>query len=162
MGNYATTTITNTTASISNGIRSYWRDIPDDRRYSDYHTWIKIDGVIGTIGISDHAQRAIGKVTYVGFPDKGAQFDRDDVFGNVVSGDEVDRELVCPMSGEVIEINPILEDKQSLGLINTAPYDDGWILKIRVQSLDQFGNLKTSEEYRKYVKIEPPSSMTRR
>ncbi|XP_070574779.1 glycine cleavage system H protein-like [Ptychodera flava] len=125
--------------------------ILDDRRYTDKHEWIKLDGDVGTVGISDYAQDLLGEVVYVNLPDLGATFDQEDEFGAVESV-KAASELYCPMSGEVVEVNSALEDKPSL--INSSPYDEGWVMKIKIESPEQFNELKDSTSYGKFLEEE--------
>ncbi|XP_077982589.1 glycine cleavage system H protein-like [Glandiceps talaboti] len=121
---------------------------PADRRYTEKHEWVKLDGDIGTVGITSYAQDSLGEVVYVGLPDIGSAFDVDDEFGTVESV-KAASELYCPVAGEVVEVNSALEDEPSL--INNSPYDDGWVMKLKLDAPEQLKDLKDAEEYKKFV-----------
>lgn len=103
-------------------------NVRDDRRYAESHEWVKVDGDIATIGISDYAQHALGDIVYVDLPEVGDEFAAGDVFGAVESV-KAASDLICPVSGEVIEINEDLEDAPEK--INQDAFDS-WIIKIRM------------------------------
>ncbi|CAH3193813.1 unnamed protein product, partial [Porites evermanni] len=93
-----------------------------ERKYSKEHEWITMDGVIGTIGITDYAQNQLGDVVYVDLPEEGQTFNEGDSFGAVESVKAVS-EVYSPLTGEVTEINSKLKDKPEL--VNKSPYEDG-------------------------------------
>lgn len=125
---------------------------PEDSRYAKSHEWIHIDGDVGTIGITDYAQKELGDVVFVELPAVGTELDANDELGSIESVKAVS-ELFVPVGGEIVEVNELLTDKPDL--INTDPYGDGWMVKIKLKSPDEFEDLLMSaEEYDEYVEKE--------
>jgi glycine cleavage system H protein len=108
--------------------------IPADLKYTTDHEWIRVDGDVATVGITAYAAEAIGDVVYLELPDTGATINAGSVCGEIESTKSVS-DLLAPANGEVVETNDLaVEDP---GLVNTDPYGDGWLIKIRVtQDLD--------------------------
>jgi len=106
--------------------------IPEDLRYTDAHEWVRDlgDGVV-RIGITDHAQTQLGDVVFVQLPDEGATVATGDAVGEVESTKSVS-DLYAPVSGTVTAVNPALADTPEL--VNSGPYDDGWMIEVRVSS----------------------------
>ena len=102
--------------------------VMDDRRYAESHEWVKIDGDIATIGISDYAQHALGDIVYVDIPEVGDEMSAGDVFGAVESV-KAASDLICPVSGEVVEINEELEDAPEK--VNADAFET-WIIKVKI------------------------------
>ncbi len=123
-------------------------NIPEDLQYTKSHEWIRIDGEIATIGITDHAQDELGDVVFVELPDEGATFDAGESFGTVESVKAVS-DLYTPVGGEVVEVNSALEDAPEN--INEDPYGEGWIVRLR--TTDE-ADLLSPEEYEKVVEEE--------
>jgi len=124
---------------------------PDDLRYTRSHEWVRLDGEVGTIGITDHAQKELGEIVYLELPDVGHVYDADQEFGTVESVKAVS-ELFVPVSGEVVDIN-----KQAVaepGIVNDDPFGDGWLIKLKVSSDGEVHKLMSAEEYAAYVKEE--------
>jgi len=117
-------------------------------RYSDQHEWIKLDGNVGTVGISDYAQNALGDVVYVEMPEVGASFAKDDEVA-VVESVKAASEIYAPVGGEIVKINSAVEDDPSL--VNTSPMDDGWFFKLRVEDPSAVEQLMTEDEYQSFV-----------
>jgi len=122
---------------------------PEDNRYAKSHEYVHLDGDIGTIGITEYAQKELGDVVFVELPQVGAELELGDELGSIESAVS---ELFSPVSGEVIEVNELLADKPEL--INTDPYGDGWMIKIRCKSVDETDVLMNAEEYEEYVEKE--------
>lgn len=101
--------------------------VMDDRRYAESHEWVKIEGDIATIGISDYAQHALGDIVYVDMPEVGDEMAAGDVFGAVESV-KAASDLICPVSGEVVEINEELEDAPEK--VNADAFET-WIIKVK-------------------------------
>ena len=124
---------------------------PDDRHYSKSHEWIRVEGDVGTIGITDHAQKELGEVVFVDLPDVGEIFDADQEFGTIESVKAVS-ELVLPVAGEILEINKVLGDEP--GAVNEDPHGDGWLVKVKVTSDDLLHGLMSAADYEKFVEEE--------
>jgi glycine cleavage system H protein len=110
-----------------------------------------MEGEIGTIGITDYAQKELGDVVFVELPQVGTQLDQGDELGSIESVKAVS-ELFTPVSGEVIEINEALAEKPEL--VNTDPYGDGWMIRIRLSQPVEVDEMMTAEEYDEYIERE--------
>ncbi len=104
-------------------------NIPADLKYTKEHEWIAVAGDIATVGITDHAQTALGDVTFVDLPKAGDMFAAHDVFGTVESV-KAASDLYCPISGEIVEANDALN--ASPELVNSDPYGAAWMIKIKI------------------------------
>ena len=121
-------------------------NVPEDLHYSKDHEWVRVDGNIATIGITDYAQNSLGDVVYVELPDVGASYEAGQPFGAVESV-KAASDLYVPVGGEVIEVNAPLLDQPEL--LNSDPYGDGWLIKIKLAQ--GVGALMSAEAYEKYV-----------
>jgi glycine cleavage system H protein len=124
---------------------------PEDLLLSKEHEWLRILDSIGTIGISDHAQKELGEIVYVELPKVGTKFDNGETFGNVESVKAVS-ELFMPASGEVVEINEELGAAPEK--INEDPYGEGWMIRVRLTNTEDTADLMSAEEYDDYIKEE--------
>lgn len=124
---------------------------PEDSRYAKSHEYIHVEGNIGTIGITDYAQKELGDVVFVELPQVGSQLEMGDELGSIESVKAVS-ELFSPVTGEVVEINEALADKPDL--INSDPYGDGWMVRVKLSTPDEVEELMTSDDYEDYVKKE--------
>lgn len=124
---------------------------PEDSRYAKSHEYVHPEGEIGTIGITEYAQKELGDVVFVELPQVGTQLEFGDELGSIESVKAVS-ELFSPVSGEVVEVNEALADKPEL--VNTDPYGDGWMIKIRMTAQDELDDLMTPEDYEDYIKLE--------
>ena len=122
---------------------------PKELRYTKEHEWVSIDNNIATIGITDHAQGQLGDIVFVELPDLERSINQDDVFG-VVEAVKTVADLFAPVSGKIIEINSDLEE--SPDLINSDPYESGWIIKTAVDNLDEYNNLMSNLDYEDFIK----------
>tara|TARA_Y100000746_G_scaffold72807_1_gene60868 strand:- start:631 stop:1008 length:378 start_codon:yes stop_codon:yes gene_type:complete len=122
---------------------------PKELRYTKEHEWVSIDNNIATIGITDHAQGQLGDIVFVELPDLESSINQDDVFG-VVEAVKTVADLFAPVSGKIIEINSDLEE--SPDLINSDPYESGWIIKTAVENLDEYNNLMSNLDYEDFIK----------
>jgi glycine cleavage system H protein len=124
---------------------------PTDLLFTKEHEWLRIDGEIGTVGISDHAQKELGDVVYVELPKSGDRFDSGGAFGSIESVKAVS-ELFMPVAGEVVEVNDELGSAPEK--INADPYGVGWILRIRLTNKSETADLMSAEEYDEFTKEE--------
>jgi len=124
---------------------------PEDSRYAKSHEYVHVEGDVGTIGITDYAQKELGDVVFVELPAVGTQLDAVDELGSIESVKAVS-ELFTPVSGEVVEVNERLREKPEL--INTDPYGDGWMVRIRMTDPSEVNELMTAEEYEEYIEAE--------
>jgi glycine cleavage system H protein len=124
---------------------------PEDNRYAKSHEYVHVEGEFATIGISDYAQKELGDVVFVELPQVGTQLEMGDELGSIESVKAVS-ELFTPVSGEVTEVNEALSDKPEL--VNTDPYGDGWMIKIRLTTADEADELMSAEEYEEYIEKE--------
>ena len=118
--------------------------IPDDRRYTQEHEWVQVEGEIGTVGVTDHAASELGDIVYVELPEVGAEFSAGDSVGTIESVKAV-ADLYLPISGEIVEINGALEGDP--GLVNTSPFDDGWMFKVRLADPSELDTLLDAAGY---------------
>jgi glycine cleavage system H protein len=124
---------------------------PEDLHYTQSHEWVRIDGDIGTIGITDYAQKELGEIVYLELPEVGHVFNAEDEFGTVESVKAVS-ELFTPLSGEVVEINKGAVTEP--GIVNDDPFGDGWMIKLKLSTDEEVQKLLTAEQYEAYVKEE--------
>ena len=124
---------------------------PEDNRYARSHEYVHVEGDVATIGITDYAQKELGDVVFVELPQVGSQLDANDELGSIESVKAVS-ELFAPVSGEVIEVNEALADKPEL--VNTDPYGDGWMVRVRLSAPDEADELMSAEEYEEYIEKE--------
>jgi glycine cleavage system H protein len=124
---------------------------PEDSKYAKSHEYVHMEGGVGTVGITDYAQKELGDVVFVELPQVGTQLEAGDELGSIESVKAVS-ELFAPVSGEVIEINETLAEKPEL--INTDPYGDGWMIRIRISDATELDDLMNAEEYEEYCETE--------
>ena len=117
----------------------------NDRKYADSHEWVKVDGDIATIGISDYAQHALGNIVYVDMPEEGDEVSQGEDFGAVESV-KAASDLISPVSGEVVEVNEELVDKPEL--INEDAFQN-WIIKVKLSDPSELDKLMDAEAYKK-------------
>ncbi|HRP02176.1 MAG TPA: glycine cleavage system protein GcvH [Candidatus Kapabacteria bacterium] len=123
-------------------------DFPQNLKYTEDHEWIKIDGNIGTIGITEHAQGELGDIVYVDIPDQNANLNQGDSFGTIEAVKTV-AELFSPISGKIIEVNAPLNDAPET--VNTDPYGNGWIVKVELSNLAEVDGLMDAEAYKSHI-----------
>jgi glycine cleavage system H protein len=121
---------------------------PDDLLYSREHTWAKIDGNLVTIGVTDYAQEKLGEILHVELPQVDLYMEQDEPFGTIESSKTV-TELISPVSGDIVRVNEDLLD--DISIINSDPYDTGWMVVIELRDLSELDNLLDAAEYRDYV-----------
>lgn len=123
-------------------------NIPADLKYTKDHEWVRIDGDIATIGITDFAQGELGDIVYVEVETLDETLDRDEVFGTVEAVKTVS-DLFLPLSGEIIAFNGALEDEPEK--VNADPYGDGWIIKVRISDSSEIEGLLADAEYKELI-----------
>jgi len=124
---------------------------PDYLKYTSSHEWVKIENQIAIVGITDYAQHQLGDIVYIELPDKGTIIERERSAGEIESVKAVE-DLIMPLSGEVIETNSNLVDNPEL--VNSSPFNEGWILKIKLSNLDEINKLLSVDKYIELVKSE--------
>ena len=124
---------------------------PEDNRYAKSHEYVHVEGNTGTIGITEYAQKELGDVVFVELPQVGTELEAGDELGSIESVKAVS-ELFVPVSGEVIEVNEALADNPAL--VNTDPWGDGWMVRIKLADVTEVDELMTAEEYDEYLEKE--------
>lgn len=124
---------------------------PKSVRFAKSHEYASKEGDVIIIGISEYAQSELGDVVFVELPQEGSEIEKGEEFGSIESVKAVS-ELFAPVSGEVVEVNEDLSDKPEL--VNSSPYGDGWMLKVRITDETDLDDLMDSEEYQEYVEKE--------
>ena len=120
-------------------------NIPSELKYTKDHEWIKVDGEIATIGITDFAQGELGDIVYVEVETLDETLEVEEVFGTVEAVKTVS-DLFLPLSGEIIEFNEGLEDEPEK--VNSDPYGEGWMIKLKFSDASQLDDLLTAEDYK--------------
>jgi len=121
---------------------------PRDCKYSREHEWVRLEGGLATVGITDYAQDQLGDIVYVELPPLGEVLAQFELFG-VVESVKAASDLYAPLSGEVLEVNEALGDHPEF--VNGDPYGQGWMIKIEPSNTSELGNLLTVEEYEEYL-----------
>jgi glycine cleavage system H protein len=124
---------------------------PEDNRYAKSHEYIHIEGNVGTIGITDYAQKELGDVVFVELPQVDTELEAGDELGSIESVKAVS-ELFSPVSGVVVEVNEALRDNPAL--VNTDPWGDGWMIRIKLSDATEADELMSAEEYEEYIEKE--------
>ena len=120
-------------------------NIPNDLKYTKEHEWVRTDGDILTVGITDHAQSELGDIIFIEFPELNKLISKDEPFGTIEAVKTV-ADLFAPVTGKILEINEALEDSPEL--VNSDTYGQGWIVKITDIDYSQFDDLLDSEKYK--------------
>ncbi|WP_053992948.1 glycine cleavage system protein GcvH [Mangrovimonas sp. TPBH4] len=123
-------------------------NIPADLKYTKDHEWVKVEGDVITVGITDFAQGELGDIVYVEVETLDETLEAEEVFGTVEAVKTVS-DLFLPVSGEIIEFNEVLEDAPEL--VNSDPYGDGWMIKVKCSDLAQLEELMTAEDYKALI-----------
>ena len=118
--------------------------IPNNLKYTKDHEWVRVDGDIATVGITDFAQGELGDIVYVEIETEGETIDKEEVFGSVEAVKTVS-DLFMPLSGEIIELNTELDSSPET--VNSDPYGGGWMIKIRMSNPSELDDLMDSEAY---------------
>ena len=119
-------------------------NIPENLKYSQDHEWLKVDGEFALVGITSHAANELGDIVFLDIPSVGETLDKDEVFGSIEAVKTV-ADLLLPVAGEVVEFNEALEGEPAL--VNSDPYGEGWIVKIKMTEPDQVAELMDSAAY---------------
>ena len=122
--------------------------IPADLFYSKEHEWTRIEGDIATVGITDYAQGELGDIVFVELPQVGDLLVRDETFGTIEAVKAVN-DLCAPLSGEVTEINAALDEAPET--INNSPYEDGWMIKIKLSNPSEEDSLLSAGQYKELI-----------
>ncbi|GAB6010493.1 glycine cleavage system protein GcvH [Viscerimonas tarda] len=120
-------------------------NFPENLKYSKDHEWIRIEGEIAFVGITDYAQKELGEIVYVDVSAEGDELAQNEVFGSIEAVKTVS-DLLLPVAGQVTEVNAKLEDEPEL--VNSDPYGEGWIVKITLSEPGNVAGLLSSAEYR--------------
>lgn len=123
-------------------------NFPNDLKYTKDHEWIKIDGKIGTIGITDFAQKELGDIVYIEVESEGFEVEEGESFGTIEAVKTVS-DLFMPVSGKILEFNEALEGEPEM--VNTDPYGNGWILKIEIKDDGFPDGLLSAEDYQNLI-----------
>ena len=118
------------------------------RKFTDEHEWIAVEGDIGTVGISDYAQKQLGDIVFVELPETGRTLAQGDEAA-VIESVKAASELYAPVAGEVVEVNPRLADEPEL--VNADPDGEGWFVRIRVADAGELDGLMDADAYRAFV-----------
>ena len=124
---------------------------PEELKYTATHEWILLENEVATVGITDYAQHQLGDIVYVEMPEIGMVFERESNAGEIESVKAVG-EIIMPLSGEIIETNSKIIDNPEL--VNSSPFEEGWIMKIKISHTDEIEDLVSVEEYIKIVESE--------
>ena len=124
---------------------------PEDNHYAKSHEYVHLEGSTATVGITEYAQKELGDVVFVELPQVGTELEAGDELGSIESVKAVS-ELFSPVSGEVIEVNEALADNPAL--VNTDPWGDGWMVRIKVSDATEVDELMSAEEYEEYIEKE--------
>ena len=121
---------------------------PENFRYTKEHEWVSVEGDVGTVGITDHAQSELGDIVFVDLPKPGTRVEQGKTIGSVESVKAVS-DIYSPVSGEVIEINGILTDSPEK--LNSDPHGDAWLVRIRLSAPAEVSGLLSAADYQKYT-----------
>ncbi len=123
-------------------------NVPDGLRYTKDHEWVKVEGDIALVGITDHAQEELTDIVFVELPKTGKKVKKGDVLGVVESVKTVS-DIYSPVSGEVVDVNSPLDDAP--GMINQEPYGKGWFAKVKMSDPSEVGQLMDASAYKKVI-----------
>ncbi len=123
-------------------------NFPAELRYTKEHEWVKLEGDIATVGITDFAQSELGDIVYVEIETVGQTLAKDEIFGSVEAVKTVS-DLFLPIAGEVLEVNAALNDQPEL--VNTDPYNEGWMIKMKVSNIADLDSLMDVDTYQAHT-----------
>lgn len=124
--------------------------IPQDLKYTSEHEWVRLEGDIAYVGITDYAQEQLGDIVFVDIPSVGETLDAGEVFGTIEVVKTVS-DLFAPISGEILEQNEALEENPEL--VNKDPYGKGWLIKVRPTAIDEMNNLLDASAYKETINV---------
>ncbi|MBU2054886.1 MAG: glycine cleavage system protein GcvH [Proteobacteria bacterium] len=122
--------------------------IPDDLLYSREHVWVRMDGDLATIGITDYAQEKLGEILSLDLPEADSYVEKDEPFGSIESAKAV-VDLISPVSGVIISVNEDITD--DIGIINSDPHDTGWMIIVEMDDLEELDDLIDTRGYQDFV-----------
>jgi glycine cleavage system H protein len=122
--------------------------VPDDRKYTQEHEWIQIEGDTATVGVTDYAANELGDVVFVELPEAGEEFSQGDTVGTIESVKAV-ADLFLPVSGEIVAVNDAVVDSPEL--VNSSPMDDGWLLKVKLGDAAELDSLLDAAGYQDLI-----------
>ncbi len=123
-------------------------NFPENLKYTKDHEWIKVEGNIGTIGVTEHAAGELGDVVYVDIPDAELEFAAEESFGTIEAVKTV-ADMFAPVAGKIVEVNEALEGAPET--VNSDPYGDGWIIKIEIKDMAELDNLMDAAAYKELI-----------
>jgi glycine cleavage system H protein len=123
-------------------------NFPTDLKYTRDHEWLRVEGDVAYVGISDYAQKELGEIVYVDITTEGETIAKEEVFGTIEAVKTVS-DLFMPVSGEVLEINSALEDSPEL--VNESPYQEGWLIKLKPTDLSEVDSLLSAADYQQLI-----------
>lgn len=123
-------------------------NFPEELKYTKDHEWVKIEGDVATIGVTDFAQSELGDIVFIEVETIGETIEQEAIFGTIEAVKTVS-DLFCPVTGEVIEFNDELEDSPEK--VNDDPYEGGWIIKLKPSDMNQINELLSAEEYKSLI-----------
>lgn len=119
-------------------------EVPEDLKYTEDHEWVSVENGVATIGITDYAQNSLGDLVYVELPEVDESFSKGDSCA-VVESVKSASEVYAPLSGTIVEVNNMLEDEP--GLVNGTPYEDGWLMKIKLEDKSELEDMLSDSDY---------------
>ncbi len=125
-------------------------NVPDDLKYTKDHEWIRVDGDVAYIGISDYAQGELGDIVFVEIETVGETLDKGESFGTIEAVKTVS-DVFLPVSGEILELNPVVGDTPEI--VNKDPYGEGWMIKLKMRDSAELDELLDAEAYKKMINV---------
>jgi glycine cleavage system H protein len=123
-------------------------NVPENLKYTKDHEWIRVEGDEAFVGITDFAQGELGDIVFIEIETEGEALDMEEVFGTIEAVKTVS-DMFMPIGGEVLEVNPALEDTPEV--VNKDPYGDGWMIKIKISDSGELDELLTAEAYKELI-----------
>ncbi len=123
-------------------------NFPSELKYTEDHEWVRVEGDVAFIGITDHAQKELGDIVYVDINTVGDEIAKGEIFGSVEAVKTVS-DLFLPIAGKVLELNDALDGEPEL--VNSDPYGDGWMVKISISSQEDLAGLMSAADYQQFV-----------